>query len=105
MARPGQPKVQGYRAHFARMGFDDILNKVEARRDAGAELADLVDELPPELLLGVGYFGRAAGAAAALQRLARGLDEGMVRLITVQPGDLDACMNTIRACAPEGWAG
>jgi alkanesulfonate monooxygenase SsuD/methylene tetrahydromethanopterin reductase-like flavin-dependent oxidoreductase (luciferase family) len=104
VARPGQPKTLGYRAHFGRMGFDDILNQVEARRDAGADLAQLVDALPVELMRNVGYFGRAAGAADALRRLAQGLDEAMVRIITVRPGDLDACLNTVRACAPGGWA-
>jgi alkanesulfonate monooxygenase SsuD/methylene tetrahydromethanopterin reductase-like flavin-dependent oxidoreductase (luciferase family) len=104
MARPGQPKTHGYRAHFGRMGFDDVLTKLEARRDAGADLPDLVDELPVELLRSVGYFGRAAGAAEALERLSRGLDEAMVRIISVRLGDLEACLNTVRACSPQGWA-
>jgi hypothetical protein len=52
----------------------------------------------------VGYFGRPSGAAAALARLSQGLDEAMVRLITVRPGDLDACLTTIRVCEPVGWA-
>ena len=104
MARPGQPKTLGYRAHFGRMGFDDVLNSLEARRDARADLAELVDELPEELLRTVGYFGRAAGAAEALRRLSRGLDEAMVRIISIHPGNLEACLNTVRACAPQGWA-
>jgi len=104
MARPGQPKTLGYRAHFGRMGFEDILLELEARRDAGTDIPELVDALPTELLRTVGYFGPAAGAAAALGRLAQGLDEAMVRIITVRPGDLDACLNTVRACAPENWA-
>src|SRR6266511_2094041 len=103
MARPGQPKTHSYRGHFGRMGFEDILLELEARRDAGAEIPDLVDSLPTELLRAVGYFGPAAGAAAALRRLAQGLDEAMVRVITVRPGDLDACLETVRACAPDGW--
>jgi alkanesulfonate monooxygenase SsuD/methylene tetrahydromethanopterin reductase-like flavin-dependent oxidoreductase (luciferase family) len=103
MARPGQPKELGYRAHFGRMGFDDILTKLEARRDAGAPLSDLVDAVAPELLLQVGYFGRASGAASALKRLSQGLDEAMVRLISVHPGDLESCLTAIRACQPAGW--
>ena len=35
LARPGASKEQGYRAHFARMGFDDALTDLEARRDRG----------------------------------------------------------------------
>lgn len=104
MVRPGQPKTQGYRAHFGRMGFDDILSSLEARRDAGADLAELVDELPVDLMQTVGYFGRPDGAAAALQRLSKGLDEAMVRIISVRSGDLEACLQTVRACQPSGWA-
>jgi alkanesulfonate monooxygenase SsuD/methylene tetrahydromethanopterin reductase-like flavin-dependent oxidoreductase (luciferase family) len=104
MARPGQPRTMGYRAHFARMGFDDVLLALEARRDGGEDLSDLVDAVPVDLLRTVGYFGAAAGAAEELARLSQGLDEAMVRLISVRSGDLEACLNTVRACAPAGWA-
>jgi alkanesulfonate monooxygenase SsuD/methylene tetrahydromethanopterin reductase-like flavin-dependent oxidoreductase (luciferase family) len=104
MARPGQPKEGGYRGHFARMGFDDVLNDLERRRDAGASVKDLVDLVPPELLLKVGYFGKPAGAAEAMRVLAADLEEAMVRLISVRPGDLDGCAAAIRACEPKGWA-
>jgi hypothetical protein len=104
MARPGQPTDRGYRAHFGRMGFEEILTELEARRESGTPLAELVDALPAELLLRVGYYGRADGAAAALKRLSQGLDEAMVRVITVRSGDLDACLATVNACQPGGWA-
>jgi alkanesulfonate monooxygenase SsuD/methylene tetrahydromethanopterin reductase-like flavin-dependent oxidoreductase (luciferase family) len=103
MARPGQPTDMGYRAHFGRMGFEHVLTELEARRDAGASMTDLLDDVPAELLLKVGYFGRPAGASAALKRLAEGLDEALVRLITVRSGDLDACITAIRACQPASW--
>lgn len=103
MARPGQPKDKGYRGHFGRMGFEEVLVELEAQRDAGAKLADLVDVVPADLLLRVGYFGLPSGAAAALRSLARGLDEAMVRIITVRSGDLAACLATVRACRPAGW--
>jgi alkanesulfonate monooxygenase SsuD/methylene tetrahydromethanopterin reductase-like flavin-dependent oxidoreductase (luciferase family) len=103
MARPGRPKDQGYRAHFARMGFDEILNQLEAQHEAGASVADLVDALPQTLLLRVGYFGRPSGAADALRRLSAGLDEAMVRLVSVRPGDLEACLRAVRACQPSDW--
>jgi alkanesulfonate monooxygenase SsuD/methylene tetrahydromethanopterin reductase-like flavin-dependent oxidoreductase (luciferase family) len=104
MARPGQPKTTGYRAHFARMGFDEMLTDLEARRDAGAQINELVDLVPPDLLRRVGYFGTPGGAAAAMRHLAAGLEEAMVRLITVRSGDLEACVSAIRACQPSGWA-
>jgi alkanesulfonate monooxygenase SsuD/methylene tetrahydromethanopterin reductase-like flavin-dependent oxidoreductase (luciferase family) len=104
MARPGQPKDVGYRAHFGRMGFEEVLVDLEGRRDAGASMAELVDRVPPELLLRVGYFGRPDGAAEAMRKLSADLEEAMVRLITVHPGDLNACLTAIRACSPARWA-
>lgn len=103
MARPGQPKDQGYRAHFGRMGFEETLTELETRRDAGTRMSELVDAVPVELLLKVGYFGHPAGATTALKSLSQGLDEAMVRLITVRSGDLGACLTSIRACQPGGW--
>jgi alkanesulfonate monooxygenase SsuD/methylene tetrahydromethanopterin reductase-like flavin-dependent oxidoreductase (luciferase family) len=105
MARAGQPKDKGYRAHFGRMGFEAILTELEARRDAGTPISELVDAVPVELMLRVGYFGPATGVRAALRSLSRGLDEAMVRLITVRPGDLEACLATVRATEPVGWVG
>lgn len=104
MARPGQPKDSGYRAHFARMGFDEVLNDLERRRDEGAKVADLVDLVPHDLLRKVGYFGRPEGAAEAMRELAADLEEAMVRLISVRSGDLEACVTAIEACQPSGWA-
>jgi alkanesulfonate monooxygenase SsuD/methylene tetrahydromethanopterin reductase-like flavin-dependent oxidoreductase (luciferase family) len=104
MARPGQSRTAGYRGHFGRMGFEDVLQDLEKRRDEGTPMAELVDRVPPELLRKVGYFGKPEGAAAALRELASDLEEAMVRLISVRSGDLDACVSAIRACEPSGWA-
>jgi len=104
MARPGQSKTAGYRGHFGRMGFEEVLTELEARRDAGAKVADLVDLVPTDLMGQVGYFGRAAGAPEAMQRLSRGLEEAMVRLISVRSGDLDGCVAAIRACQRTAWS-
>jgi alkanesulfonate monooxygenase SsuD/methylene tetrahydromethanopterin reductase-like flavin-dependent oxidoreductase (luciferase family) len=104
MARPGQPKDTGYRAHFGRMGFDAVLTDLEQRREAGASMADLAERVPTDLLRKVGYFGRPSGAAEAMRRLSQGLDEAMVRLITVRSGDLAACLTAMRACQPSGWS-
>jgi alkanesulfonate monooxygenase SsuD/methylene tetrahydromethanopterin reductase-like flavin-dependent oxidoreductase (luciferase family) len=103
MARPGTPKDRGYRALFGRMGFEEVLGELESRRDTGAPMSKLVDTVPRELLLKVGYFGHPAGAAEAFRKLSRGLDEAIVRILTVRPGDLDACVQTIRALKPSGW--
>src|SRR5438105_5066133 len=57
LARPGQPKDAGYRGHFGRMGFDEVLSRLESRLASGSTIADLVDDVPEDLLLKVGYFG------------------------------------------------
>ena len=86
MGRPGTPNTAGYRGLFSQMGFDAQLLELEGRRDRGATLAELVAAAPDELLHAVGYFGPAAGAAAAVARLSAGLDESIVRVITARPG-------------------
>ncbi len=100
LARPGASKEQGYRAHFARMGFDDALTDLEARRDRGAPNDELIEAFPRDLLRMVGYYGPAAGAAAAFRRLATGLDVALVRIVPARPG-LASVLDTIRACRPE----
>jgi hypothetical protein len=85
-AAPGAPKTAGYRGMFAQMGFDAVLSELEDRRDRGVALPELVDAAPDELLTAVGYFGPAAGAASAYARFSAGLDETVVRIITVRPG-------------------
>lgn len=86
LGRPGIPLDAGYRGLFAQMGFDGALRELEARRDRGAALAELVDAAPDELLHAVGYFGPAEAAPAAFARLSVGLDETIVRVITARPG-------------------
>jgi 5,10-methylenetetrahydromethanopterin reductase len=86
MAAPGAPKTAGYRGMFGQMGFDTVLTELEDRRDGGAALPELVDAAPDELFRAVGYYGPAAGAASAYARFSTGLDETVVRIITVRPG-------------------
>ncbi len=100
LARPSASKEQGYRAHFARMGFDDALTDLEARRESGASNDEVVEAFPRDLLQMVGYYGPAADAAAAFRRLAVGLDVALVRIVPARPG-LASVLSTIRACRPE----
>jgi alkanesulfonate monooxygenase SsuD/methylene tetrahydromethanopterin reductase-like flavin-dependent oxidoreductase (luciferase family) len=100
LARPGASKEAGYRGHFGRMGFDTVLTELEGRRDAGASEDELIEAFPDELLLRVGYFGPADGAAAAFHRLAEGLDIAIVRVITARRG-MDAVRTIMHACRPE----
>jgi alkanesulfonate monooxygenase SsuD/methylene tetrahydromethanopterin reductase-like flavin-dependent oxidoreductase (luciferase family) len=99
LGRPGVPNVLGYRGQFAQMGFDGVLTELEGRRDAGAPLVELVDAAPDELLRAAGYFGDAAGAAAAYERASRGLDETVVRVIAARPGP-EAVVSTLEALSP-----
>jgi len=101
MTAPGTPKTAGYRGMFGQMGFDAVLDELEARRDRGTPLAELVDAAPDELLHAVGYHGPAAAAAAAYARLSAGLDETVVRIITTRPGPepVLAAMSALRPAA------
>jgi alkanesulfonate monooxygenase SsuD/methylene tetrahydromethanopterin reductase-like flavin-dependent oxidoreductase (luciferase family) len=99
MARPGVDRTLSYRGHFGRMGFEDVLLDLEARRDAGAPMAELADATPDEMLRAVGYFGPAKGAASAYAKLAAGLDETIVRIITARPGR-DPVIQAMEALTP-----
>lgn len=92
-------KTRGYRAHFARMGYDAALSDLEARRDRGASADDLADAFPDDLLHLVGYYGTAAGATAAFKRLATGLDTAIVRVVPARPGPASV-RAVMHACAP-----
>jgi alkanesulfonate monooxygenase SsuD/methylene tetrahydromethanopterin reductase-like flavin-dependent oxidoreductase (luciferase family) len=102
LARQGGDKTKGYRGHFARMGFDDALNDLEARRARGANDDELARSFPVGLLRRVGYFGRPAGAREAFLELAEGLDIAVVRAVPGRRNDADAVRLAMRACAPQG---
>jgi alkanesulfonate monooxygenase SsuD/methylene tetrahydromethanopterin reductase-like flavin-dependent oxidoreductase (luciferase family) len=99
MGRPGVPQHAGYRGLFAQMGFDEELRELEARRDLGEALPQLVAAAPDKVLRAVGYYGPAAAAPAAFARLSSGLDEAIVRVITARPG-LEPVSQALAALAP-----
>ena len=99
LGQPGIPQDAGYRGLFARMGFDEVLRELEARRDRGATLSELVDAVPEQMLQAVGYYGPAAAAPAAFARLSVGLDEAIVRVITARPG-LEPVIAAMAALTP-----
>ncbi|TMC70431.1 MAG: LLM class flavin-dependent oxidoreductase [Chloroflexi bacterium] len=100
LARPGGDRTKGYRAHFARMGFDDALTSLEARRTDGVSEDELARVFPVELLRRVGYWGRPEGAREAFLRLAEGLDVAVVRPVPARRNDAEAVRLAMRACAP-----
>ena len=99
MGQPGVPQRAGYRGLFAQMGFDEDLRELEARRDRGEALPQLVAAAPDKMLQAVGYYGPAAQAPAAFARLSSGLDEAIVRVITARPG-LEPVSRAMAALAP-----
>jgi Luciferase-like monooxygenase len=101
LAGPGADKTKGYRAHFARMGFDETLTDLEARRERGATEDELARIFPDDLLRRVGYWGKPEGARAAFSKLAEGLDYAVVRLVPARRNDLAAARFAFRACAPK----
>ena len=60
-------RTLGYRAHFERMGFAEVLADLDEMRKRGASQDELVDAFPPEYLRRVGYYGPAEGAAEAFR--------------------------------------
>ena len=99
LGQPGVPQDAGYRGLFGRMGFEEVLRDLEARRDQGATPSQLVDAIPEQMLQAVGYYGPAAAAPAAFARLSAGLDEAVVRVITARPG-LEPVIAAMAALTP-----
>ncbi len=99
LGQPGIPQDAGYRGLFGRMGFEEVLRDLEARRDRGATMSQLVDAVPDQMLQAVGYYGPAAAAPAAFARLSAGLDEAIVRVITARPG-LEPVIQAMAALTP-----
>jgi alkanesulfonate monooxygenase SsuD/methylene tetrahydromethanopterin reductase-like flavin-dependent oxidoreductase (luciferase family) len=99
LARPGSDPTLAYRGHFGRMGFEEQLRDLEARREAGAKLEELVNHVPEDLLQAVGYYGPAAGAAERFAALSAGLDETMVRVVTARKGP-DPVIEALEALTP-----
>ena len=89
----------GYRAHFERMGFANELAQLDEMRKKGATRDEVAAAFPAEILLSVGYFGKAEGADAAFRRLAEGLDTAIVRVVAARRG-VESTLAVMRACAP-----
>ena len=89
----------GYRGHFERMGFTEELGELDRMRTEGASRDDVADAFSSDLLLNVGYYGQAQGAAAAFGKLAKGLDVAVVRVVAARP-TLESTLAVMRACSP-----
>ena len=99
MSRPGDDPTMGYRGHFTRMGFDDVLTELEALRARGAADDTLADRLPDALLARVGWWGPPEGADAGFESLTAGLDIAVVRVVAAKKNDADCVRLAMRSCA------
>ena len=92
-------RALGYRGHFERMGFPEELAELDRMRSAGESRDDVADAFSSDLLLNVGYYGQAKGAADAFGKLAKGLDVAIVRVVAARP-TLESTLAVMRACRP-----
>ena len=79
-----------YRRHFERMGFGAELDDLE--RDGG--------EPGSELLAAAGAAGAPGEVRPQFERLARGLDQAIVRVLVTAAGDVESARRTLEECAP-----
>ena len=101
LGQPGtqRPHSLGYRAHFDRMGFADLLSELDEMRNKGVPEDRIVEAFPPEMALRVGYFGKPSGAAEAFRKLSQGLDTTVARVVVTRPG-IGHVTATMEACRP-----
>jgi alkanesulfonate monooxygenase SsuD/methylene tetrahydromethanopterin reductase-like flavin-dependent oxidoreductase (luciferase family) len=90
----------GYRGHFERMGYTEQLAELDEMRTRGASADEIAAAFPADLLLAVGYFGKADGAAAHFKRLSQGLDTSIVRVVAARP-NIDSVRAVMTACRPD----
>jgi alkanesulfonate monooxygenase SsuD/methylene tetrahydromethanopterin reductase-like flavin-dependent oxidoreductase (luciferase family) len=92
--------ASGYRKHFARMGFDADVSRLEALKAQGQSEDELIRALPERMLTTFGYAGRGEGARDWFAKMAKGLDVAVVRLLTPRPGDPRPVQAAMGAFAP-----
>ena len=98
LSRPGDDPTMGYRGHFTRMGFDEVLSELETLRAGGTDDDALADRLPDSLLARVGWWGPPEGAAAGFEALTAGLDIAVVRVVAAKRNDADCVRLAMRSC-------
>jgi len=76
-----------YRHHFERMGFGDLLTRLEkdGSRDPG-----------PAFIAAAGASGRPGEVRPQIERLAQGLDLAVVRVLVTRPGDAESAERVLR---------
>jgi alkanesulfonate monooxygenase SsuD/methylene tetrahydromethanopterin reductase-like flavin-dependent oxidoreductase (luciferase family) len=98
MNRPGDDPTMGYRGHFSRMGFDEVLRELEDLRARGADDDSIAERLPNEILARVGWWGRPEDAASGFEALTAGLDVAVVRVVAAKKNDAECVRLAMRSC-------
>jgi alkanesulfonate monooxygenase SsuD/methylene tetrahydromethanopterin reductase-like flavin-dependent oxidoreductase (luciferase family) len=79
-----------YRKHFERKGFAAELKELEAGQ-----------RIPSDALLAAsGAYGKPGEVKPQFERLANGLDLGIVRVLVTKRGDAESALRVIDECAP-----
>lgn len=79
-----------YRRHFERMGFAEELREIEGSADVPS----------PNPLSAIGAGGVPGHTRGQFERLAKGLDLPIVRILTVTPGDFESARRALEECRP-----
>ena len=76
LGQPGIPQDAGYRGLFGRMGFEEVLRDLEARRDRGAAMSQLVRRRPGPDAAGGGLLRPGRGGPGRLRPAQRRTGRG-----------------------------
>ncbi|HEX5465520.1 MAG TPA: LLM class flavin-dependent oxidoreductase [Candidatus Limnocylindrales bacterium] len=98
--QPVEPPDRGYRAHAGRLGLSALVDELVERRGRGESVAQAAEAVPAEVVDQLAYAGPAAGAPAAIRRLAAGADVILVRAVPLGPVE-PSVLATLEACGPE----
>src|SRR5690242_5902580 len=80
-----------YRRHFERMGFEEELRHLEGSDDASGA----------NPLSAIGAAGARGHTRGQFERLAKGVDIPIVRILVVKPGDFDSARRALEECRPD----
>jgi alkanesulfonate monooxygenase SsuD/methylene tetrahydromethanopterin reductase-like flavin-dependent oxidoreductase (luciferase family) len=92
-------RPRAFRAGFEQMGFAAEVAEIDRLSDSGAEREEIIEAFPDRMLRSLGYFGPAAGAAAAVRQQVAGANTAVVRVVPARPG-ADAILAVLQACQP-----
>lgn len=79
-----------YRRHFERMGFAEELGRLDHQEGEPSD----------ELLAAAGAAGTPGEVRPQFERLARGLDSAVVRVLVTRPGDAGSARLALEECRP-----